>query len=297
MKVLLAADFAKYWRPAVQLTALRLINHVFDADCTMRGSLMAREFARGGILQLSVAFQGGGARVIELMAAAEALRELSASGLEVFRVSGASAGAIAAAMYATGCDIAAIISQSDKLERIIKKHFGADKLKMPNILWQLSRGRPIFQEHAMRDALIALFDLGGIDARRPIAELVRRDIQLRIARSNIRYHNSSYVTEESETQLWEALADSAAIPFAFKLPGKNSRTPEILDGGLFQNLPAHAATTALGAKQVALGLSFEKEPAPDLSQATLTRYAAAILNSMLIPRRGEGDSREGFPTG
>lgn len=229
-------------------------------------------------------FRGGGARVIELMAAAEALRELSSAGLEVFRVSGASAGAIAAAMFATECDIGAIVSQPDKLKAIVRRHFSDDRFRKRNTVWRLVRGLPIFDEAALGDALIALFELGGVDARRPIRDIVRSNIQLRILRSNIRYHNSSVATEESEFQLWEALADSASIPFAFKMPGTRGRTPEILDGGLFQNLPAHAATEGLGANQIPLGFSFEKEPAPDLTKASVSQYAAAVINSMLSER-------------
>ncbi len=52
-------------------------------------------------IKIQVAFQGGGAKFAALLAVVETLQELQKSGdIEVTRVSGASAGAIAAAILA-----------------------------------------------------------------------------------------------------------------------------------------------------------------------------------------------------
>lgn len=61
-------------------------------------------------MEVSVAYQGGGARVFELMVAAHACRALEQEKLKIIRVSGSSAGAIAAAMFATECDIERVVN-------------------------------------------------------------------------------------------------------------------------------------------------------------------------------------------
>jgi predicted acylesterase/phospholipase RssA len=56
--------------------------------------------------RIQVAFQGGGAKLCDLLAAAAAIKELeNQKEVEVTRVAGTSAGAIAACWYATGLDI------------------------------------------------------------------------------------------------------------------------------------------------------------------------------------------------
>lgn len=234
-------------------------------------------------MQISMAFQGGGARVVELMAAVEAVRKLSKGDedFEVFRVVGASAGAVAAAMYATGCDIGAIIAQADKLKAIIDQRF-----RLPStlgVLTRLMRGRSIYDEKELHGAIVALFKLGGIDALRPIRELVVPPLQVRIATSDIRDDSSVVATEESHAPLADVLVDSCAIPFAFRVPRGTARA-HILDGGLFQNLPAREALKGLSVEQTALGISFAGGELPDMEGMSLRRYAAEIIGSLLGER-------------
>lgn len=237
-------------------------------------------------MKTSAAFQGGGARVIELMAAAQALKKFDGPELQIARISGTSAGAIAAAMYATDCDIISIIAQHDKIKSIINRHFSSKQMSRLNIIWRLARGRSIYHESSLKTALIDLFNLGGVDAQKPVSELIRKDLQIRFVGSNIRYHNSSIADEHSSIPLWRALADSAAIPFAFRMP-RRCDTPEILDGGLFQNLPGYAATYNLEFDHIPVAFSFKKEDAPNLANVSLRSYAAAIINSMLSERELE----------
>ncbi len=236
-------------------------------------------------MQVSIAYQGGGARVVELLAAVEACRAAEAEGrMEIVRLSGASAGAIAAAMHATGCDIQKIIFEAPSLQSHVMRYFPANRLRKRNAIPRLLRGLALFDEKHVRELLLRMFDMGGVDAEKSIRDLViGRKCELRIMRSDIRFNNVSAATEASEARLVDALVDSAAIPFAFRLPGV-SADPEILDGGLFQNLPARAAMDGLTSGQVALGFSFPKEDAPDLRKASLLDYGKAILSSLLDER-------------
>ncbi|WP_143043345.1 patatin-like phospholipase family protein [Sphingopyxis sp. YR583] len=242
-------------------------------------------------MQVSLAYQGGGARVIELMAAAKACNVAVDEGrFEVIRVSGASAGAIAAAMHATGCDITAIVDRAHTLKGKVEQHFPSTRLRKRNAVPRLLFGYPLFDEKHVRELILELFRLGGVDAECPIRDLPLKVPQLRIMRSDIRFHNASAATETSEARLVDALVDSAAIPFAFRLPG-TAANPEILDGGLFQNLPASAAMADLQAGQVALGFSFPKEDAPDLRSASPLDYGKAILGSLLDERIADATTR------
>ena len=235
-------------------------------------------------MEISIAYQGGGAKVIELMAAALACQAKETAGkIKVIRVSGASAGAIAAAMHATDCDIARVMAQAEDLKREVHRHFPPDKQKLPNVLLRFMRGKPIYDESAVRALIVFMFKLGGVDADKSIHKLVKKNMQLRLVSSNVREHESAVTDETSGSRLADALVDSAAIPFVFRVP-KKSASPEIVDGGLFQNLPTYAAKAKLLQNQVAIGFSFPKQEPLEFQKLGLIGYGKAILSSLLDER-------------
>jgi predicted acylesterase/phospholipase RssA len=237
-------------------------------------------------MDVSIAYQGGGARVVELMAAVKACRELEAerSDFRVVRVTGTSAGAIAAAMHATGCDVEAIVGQSPALKNLIELHFSSKKPSTRWIAWRLLMGRAVFDEQDLRQAIIDLFKLGNVDALATVAKLVKPPRQLRIVMSDIRTDSSEVADEGSHVPMVNALVDSCAIPFAFRVPGRATPNAHILDGGLFQNLPAREALRDLAKGQVALGISFEEDSKKEIDGLSLGGYAGAILGSLLSER-------------
>lgn len=242
-------------------------------------------------MDVSVAFQGGGAKVIELMAAAVACKRAQEAGtFAVKRVSGVSAGAVAAAMFATQCDIEKVIANAYTLESHVKEKFPASRLTKTKVLWQLIRGKPIFDEADVRELIVKLFEIGDVDAEAPIRDLVKNGVELRIVYSDVRFNVMRILEERADTRLADALTDSTAIPFAFRFPG-SSGNPEKLDGGLFQNLPARAALEGLKDNHTPLGFSFEKDEAPDLRKADIFEYGKAILNSLISERVGSSASQ------
>ncbi|HEV7659855.1 MAG TPA: patatin-like phospholipase family protein [Allosphingosinicella sp.] len=236
-------------------------------------------------MDVSIAYQGGGAKVLELMAAAKGCVEVESKrkDFKVIRVSGASAGAIAAAMHATGCDIDAIAAKSETLKKLVASRFDPRRLKRWRIAYRLAWGNSIFDEEDLHAVILQLFSLGGVDASRPIRNLVCKDMELRILRSDIHSHEPLTATETSDTLLIDALVDSCAIPFAFRVPRPGTNA-HLLDGGLFQNLPAREALKGLKPGQEALGISFQSNPGTRVEHASLGRYAAAILESLLNER-------------
>ncbi|HDS0924014.1 TPA: patatin-like phospholipase family protein [Stenotrophomonas maltophilia] len=234
-------------------------------------------------MEVSVAYQGGGARVFELMVAAHACRALEQEKkLKIIRVSGSSAGAIAAAMFATECDIERVVNGLAGLESKVRRAFPESRLRMVPSFLRLAKGLPIYDEANVREILIDIFRLGNIDATRPINELVK-NYQLRILRSDVKVNSSMNVTEASSESLADALVDSAAIPFVFRTP-KTTKKPELLDGGLFQNLPTRAAAEDLKANQKVLAFSFEKFPQKIEKDLSLIGYGKSILGSLIDER-------------
>ncbi|MCU1132872.1 patatin-like phospholipase family protein [Stenotrophomonas muris] len=239
-------------------------------------------------MEVSVAYQGGGARVLELMAACRACRSIQdeSGAIKVSRVSGSSAGAIAAAMHATECDVEKIVRGLPKLKAKVEDFFPSSHLAKWHVLFRFTRGLPIYNEADVRKILIEIFDIGGVDATRPVKELVKKGYELRILRSDLKANSSDNVDENSSESLVDALVDSAAIPFVFRTP-KTTNKPQLLDGGLFQNLPTWAAAEGLKPHQTVLAFSFAKNHGTTKESFSLLEYGKAILNS-LIDERVEG---------
>ncbi|WEN13906.1 patatin-like phospholipase family protein [Rhodanobacter sp. AS-Z3] len=235
-------------------------------------------------MEVSIAYQGGGARLIELMAAALACRRIEdTKKIKVVRSSGASAGAIAAAMYATGCDLEKVVRHIKDLKGEVELKFPPGRLRQVPAFLRLARGKPVYDEQDVRAVLLKMFAFGGVDASRPVRELIKGDSQLRILRSDIHIHATSNVTEKSEAALVDALVDSAAIPFVFRTP-KTTQHPELLDGGLFQNLPGRVAADDLAPDQVVLAFSFEKVISKNIGKQSLLDYGKAIVSSLIDER-------------
>lgn len=239
-------------------------------------------------MDVSVAYQGGGARVLELMAACRACTSIQREdgSIKVTRVSGSSAGAIAAAMHATECDVDKIVRGLPSFKDKVNRLFPPSRLAKWKVLLRFTRGLPIYHEDDVREILIEIFSMGGVDATRPVKELVKKGYELRILRSDVKANASDNVDETSAYFLVDALVDSAAIPFVFRTP-KTSENPELLDGGLFQNLPTRAAAKQLKPHQTVLAFSFAKEDWTREKNISLLEYGKAILNS-LIDERVEG---------
>jgi predicted acylesterase/phospholipase RssA len=75
-------------------------------------------------LRCQLAIQGGGAKVVALLAAVEAVQQLQREGtVQVTRVAGTSAGSIVAALFAAGSDLASV------RQELVRK-FGADVARL-----------------------------------------------------------------------------------------------------------------------------------------------------------------------
>ena len=137
-------------------------------------------------MKVSIAFQGGGARVLELMAAVKACHaiEQAEAEFDIFRVSGASAGAIAAAMFATSCNIDQIIGHDDDIRKLVETSFPDKNLKKLNVAYKILRGKALYDEAKLREIICRIFKFGGVDAEKPVNQL---KLPVGITNSQIRY--------------------------------------------------------------------------------------------------------------
>jgi hypothetical protein len=162
---------------------------------------------------VQLVFQGGGAKLSALLAAAAAVQEAQTRGLvNLTRVCGTSAGAIAAAILATGLPVSDFRNRlRDRGDRYLK-WINADVGKV-GIGWALARGQPFLSEAGFRKVLWDLFDH---DTGR-IESFDQLKIPLTVVAADIRNgRRVSYSRTSGDRPLIDALVDSAALPLVFR---------------------------------------------------------------------------------
>lgn len=225
------------------------------------------------MIRVKVVFQGGGAKLVSLLAAAEILLEAEqARQIEVVRVAGVSAGAIAATMLASGLNPTIF---RDTLRREGQAMIGLFPAAMsrPRLYWRIARGKPIYPERAFRELLKALF----VDAEPKIERLKDLKKPLVITASNVR--NSEMVVYDSKRQpeqhIVDALVDSCALPFAFRTFLDNQL---VVDGGISSNLPVDDLL-AEDPLLPTLAVGFEPQAQHEIQSAAT--YGLALLGTAI----------------
>ncbi|HEY0463114.1 MAG TPA: patatin-like phospholipase family protein [Polyangiaceae bacterium] len=200
-------------------------------------------------MRVQVAFQGGGARIAALLAAAEALRELEAEGrLQVTRVAGASAGAIAAAFFASGANLQSVRQAlRNKEDRGIAALFP----KRSNLrqLWIASRDQPLYEISRLQKLLKELLK-GHIDEGTTLGQLTPPVLVTVTDAAS----GKKRVLKDDDPAL-RAIVDSSALPFVFR-HAKGLLGNAHLDGGLCENLPTEELLQEPGLGDV-VAVSFE----------------------------------------
>jgi len=228
---------------------------------------------------VKVVFQGGGAKIVTLMAAASVLQDLESDGeIKIERAVGVSAGAIAACMLAS--------RHPWDNYRLRSKQAGAKVIasveKLPGTCKAVLRaymGWPIFPEQALRDFCRAVFSGVEVPNKSKPAENERlqRLGQLPIATSLVTasvrhtekrvYHSGSH----AEKPLEDAICDSCAIPFVFRTFKDRDF---LVDGGVCGNLPDGEV---LGEKHGAFVLGFGFGPEESADPSNAFDYAKALV--------------------
>jgi predicted acylesterase/phospholipase RssA len=214
-------------------------------------------------------FQGGGAKLGCLVAAADAIAaNVESLGIEIRGVSGASAGAVAAVILASGRPPNHF---ADRL-RQIGPNFISKVVKQYNdviMLVYVLLGHRLYDRPKFVEFFNALLELDDqpikkfSDLKYPV-HLFATDLA---TKSSISYDNSS------EILVAEALADSCAIPFFLHT---FRDTKDIIDGGLVSNLPIeHLAKKPGHSQDEIIAISFS-EGGVNQKSSSLKEYIMAI---------------------
>jgi predicted acylesterase/phospholipase RssA len=172
-------------------------------------------------IKIQIAFQGGGAKLCDLLAAAEAIQQLEAlNKLEVTRVAGTSAGAIVACAYATKQPLSTFV---ERLTNLGPKHLpkiGTPAFTIRNAV-KVWRGNPMLDEGPLRELLADLFkDYPTLETLRLPPFIVAADLG--------KGETKTYPDGEI---LVNAVMDSCGLPFFFRAPN-NMGLSNFVDGGL-----------------------------------------------------------------
>jgi predicted acylesterase/phospholipase RssA len=254
-----------------------------------------------------IAFQGGGARLADLLPVVAAIqRAVDTKEIKVTYVSGTSAGSIAAAMIATGTNARQFVTQiTNKRKKVISGLLGWRvsrwlRTSKAGILSAVLTGRPISSKKVLKETLLSLFSQANPKIKR---DMILADLPIKgfsVTVTNITTCKGQPYTkdEDGDAKLFEVIADSCAVPFFFKsLSDLKEKPPDcFVDGGIIQNFPIDSL---LGSRSTVsdmiLGFGFSE----DFDAAPLNRswdYAGRLLSasmqsSMEYAKRKVGEDR------
>lgn len=219
-------------------------------------------------MDLQVVFQGGGAKLVALMAVCEVLKQYEVDKkIRVTRSGGTSAGAIAAAMLASETKIEEF---RPRVIQAAKKVLATRRYGFYRSLYRIKKGHAYFKDLNLEGIFNGIFSPTGDKLR--VSDL-RFDTEVYFT------HLSSLTPEACgrEEFLSEALSKSCRIPIAFVGFGAGEK---MVDGGLGMNLPVDTFIADQSRSGPTIAISFktkmvEEQPTDILSYVTHL-FSAAI---------------------
>lgn len=228
------------------------------------------------MITLRVVFQGGGAKLATLMAAANAIRELEKERrVKIQSIAGTSAGSIVA------CMLAAERPYGEFREAV--KRAGAeviDSLRLPGRLramWKVYRGSPLLSESTLRRFLNEVFG----QSSPPIRRLRDLKCQTTVVATDLRHREKILFRSDlhGDMTIEDAIASSCALPFVFR---SHRDTTYVVDGGVCSNLPAEALfADAPDSSDDSLILAFSFEAERQDEPRGVLQYAGALLSTAM----------------
>lgn len=249
-------------------------------------------------LNVQLAIQGGGAKIVALMATMEAVDALQEEGkLTVTRIAGTSAGALVGSIYAVGPGAIkeARIRLRQLTDKDIRKLFPSpfSVRRSFRLTKLLLMGHPLWSTSEIENFLSTLLR-NGSQSFQNIVHLKHpkcRNIELKIVATNL----SAYKKEllEGDDPLIASLMHSAGLPFCFRTWSK-SGSPVIVDGGICENLPSDELDQPNEVKKFGrvVGVSFKPpKPTPidNIARFSVSLLETAMQNSMQRARQRLGE--------
>jgi NTE family protein len=218
---------------------------------------------------IQLALQGGGAKIVHLVAALEAVEKLQNVDrvLHVTRIAGTSAGAIAGGLFAAGVPMASV--------KEALASFGKDLARLPrpgfvrfgsNVV---ARNRTIGDPRVVEEPLNRLLKgkAAYINDLKVPTFIVSADLTT----------GKSFVADPGDYVV-QAMLDSSALPFYFRL--WNHSRGHLVDGGICENLPVEKLKTPDKNKfGPIVAISFSRPQAPDLDG--IKNYLLALVDAAI----------------
>jgi NTE family protein len=234
-------------------------------------------------MRIQLAIQGGGARLVALLAAAQAFQSLHKRGdIEITRIAGTSAGSVVGALIAGKQDIddvhlALLGKRQDYWEALFPT------MGLPTILYRLGRNQPLYDLDQLR-VLLRLFFADG-DTFDTLLGHSRIHVTVLVA-------NLTSVVPDLRTgtaNVIDSLLDSCALPFILRSSNTQGYNVHV-DGGIVANLPSEHLSDPKEFGPI-IGLSFPRatrEPPRDRFTYAYRLLDAAMEASMERARRQIG---------
>lgn len=184
------------------------------------------------VWKVQLAFQGGGSRFIQHLAVASAFQELEREKIvQISRVSGTSAGSLAAAIIASGrsSDLAAEFIIQNR-ESYLKKLSSPRNWRM---VTRFIKGEPLLDISALQVIFEQVWNNLCGDR---ITKFRHLEKPLSVIATDM-VSRKPVVFEEPDQDIIEALIHSCAIPFVYRGLNDILRKQPLVDGGLVENLP------------------------------------------------------------
>ncbi|MGO8766547.1 MAG: patatin-like phospholipase family protein [Limisphaerales bacterium] len=231
--------------------------------------------------KIQLALQGGGAKLVSLLAALEAVAASEQSGeIQVTRIAGTSAGAIAGSLFAA-------LPKAERLQRfrtLRNQLLGqrgkkiATRLIMPGspaLAWSGYRGNQVWAEGKEEIRKWLIETLGGKtfeDILQKGQDNIVRGIALDIVSADL--SSKSKKTYKPDDAVLTAVMESCALPFLFASWHQGETV--IVDGGFCENLPVSELNLNVPTDGVVVAVSFERLP-PE-SPKCIKTFSLALLD-------------------
>lgn len=232
-------------------------------------------------IKIQLAIQGGGAKIVALMAVLEALEGLSDK-FEVTRIVGTSAGAIAGTFFASNVGIAKIVKHwsegglNDLLSSLSIRHYRFVP-KNVSLLMHLTKKKPVWESAKILTYLNEALKKDGSSIVTFDDLKKRRGIHVTTISTDLNSRDSK--ASRLEDRVVPALLDSAGLPYLLR-KWHTGDSPVVVDGGIGNNLPA----TRLDIKHVedlAVCVSFKPKVEPNTNPQDFRTFSLALLDAAI----------------
>ncbi|TAY73905.1 patatin-like phospholipase family protein [Rhizobium ruizarguesonis] len=222
-------------------------------------------------MRIICVFQGGGAKLVTLLAAAQILEEEMADELEICEVAGTSAGAVAAAALAHERSVKETRAKLKEHAKPHIRHFSR-KPRLWRVVLSLIRRKSVYDENRLRTIFSKLFP--GEPGSKLKLSSNKFKIPLTIRATDLANRSKHSHVSGENVDVDRALSDSCAIPFAIRNYKSDS---QFIDGGLVSNLIEPEAFKNEDAH--VLAFSFDKEDIADTSN--LLSYLGGLVGTVI----------------